>query len=254
MLYPKFKNKYKLKSLFSPDDFLKYSKAWRKGFKPPEGVIFCYSERLLNYILQKHETERIRRFYGEMYLLKETGGKIGIMTRFGIGAPIVASIMDEMIAHGISKFISIGIAGGLQKNLKIGDLVVCEKAIRDEGTSYHYLKPSKYSYASKSTTLRIKTALDSHGVNYHSGTSWTIDAPYRETVAEIKKYRKEGVLTVEMELSALFAVAKYRRVEMGAIVTVSDLLSERKWSPKFHLKKTQVGLETLYEVGLKALL
>jgi len=116
------------------------------------------------------------------------------------------------------------------------------------------LKPSKYAYASKCITLRIETALDSHGVKYYAGTSCTIDAPYRETIAEIRKYRKEGVLTVEMELSALFAVAKYRGVEMGAIVTVSDLLTERKWSPKFHLKKTQVGLETLYEVGLKALL
>jgi uridine phosphorylase len=255
-LYPRFKNKYKHKSLYSPADFLKYHSARGsyKKFKPPEGVIFCYSARLLNYILKNHKTERIRKFYGEMYLLKETKGKIGIMAEFGIGAPVVVTIMDELSAFGIKKFISIGTAGGLQKNLKIGDLVVCEKSIRDEGTSYHYLKHSKYASASKTITSKIKKTLDMHEVKYYSGVSWTIDAPYRETIAELKKYRKEGVLTVEMELSALFALAKYRGVEMGAILTVSDLLSEYGWSPKFHLKKTQIGLETLYRVGLDALL
>ena len=80
----------------------------------------------------------------------------------------------------------------MQKNLKIGDLIVCEKAIRDEGTSHHYLKASKYAYASKKMTERIRKSLDNLGQKYFLGTSWTVDAPYRETVAEAKQYQKEG--------------------------------------------------------------
>ena len=108
--------------------------------------------------------------------------------------------LEELIAFGVKRFISIGTAGTLQKDIKVGDLIVCEKAIRDEGTSYHYLKPSKYAYASKEMTKRIKNALDALEQKYFVGTSWTIDAPYRETVVEARQYQKEGVATVEMKL------------------------------------------------------
>jgi purine-nucleoside phosphorylase len=91
-------------------------------------------------------------------------------------------------------------------------------------------------------------------LKYFVGTSWTIDAPYRETVAEAKQYQKEGVATVDMEASALFAVAKYRKVELGSIFTISDSLAELEWKPKFHLNKTKKGLETLYKVAVDVLL
>ena len=120
--------------------------------------------------------------------------------------------------------------------------MVCEKAIRDEGTSHHYLKHSKYAYASKGMTNKIIISLEKLNQKYFIGTSWTIDAPYRETVAEAKQYQEEGVATVEMEASALFAVAQYRNVELGAIFTISDSLAELQWKPKFHLKKTKKGL------------
>ena len=91
--------------------------------------------------------------------------------------------MEELIAFGVKKFISIGTAGTLQKDITIGSLMVCEKAIRDEGTSHHYLKPSKYAYASKEMTSKIKKSLDKFKQKYFVGTSWTIDAPYREAIA-----------------------------------------------------------------------
>ena len=103
-------------------------------------------------------------------------------------------------------------------------------------------------------TNKIKNSLDKLNQKHFVGTSWTIDAPYRETVAEAKQYQKEGVATVEMEASALFAVAQYRNVELGAIFTISDSLAELEWKPKFHLKKTKTGLEILYKVAVDVLL
>ncbi|HUK81890.1 MAG TPA: nucleoside phosphorylase [Verrucomicrobiae bacterium] len=256
MPFPNFRNKHANDSLFSPADFLEYQRKQGRGerFRPPEGVIFCYQQRLMDYVLDHHKTRRVQGFYGEMYLLKETQSRIAILGRFGIGAPIVVTLLEELIAFGVRRFISVGTAGTLQKSLHVGDLVVCDRAIRDEGTSYHYLKSSKYAYASRDMTDRIRCALGAAGQKYVVGTSWTTDAPYRETVAEARQYQKEGVATVEMEASALFAVAQYRGVEMGAMFTISDSLAELRWAPNFHSTKTRGGLETLYTVALSALL
>ncbi|MGC8940757.1 MAG: nucleoside phosphorylase [Candidatus Nanoarchaeia archaeon] len=242
--------------MFTPTEFMAYQKKRGKypKFKPPIGVIFCYSESLMEYILKNHKTTKVDGFYGEMYLLNETNGKVAIIGKFGIGAPVAVILLEELIAFGVKKFISIGMAGTLQKDIPIGSIVVCEKAIRDEGTSHHYLKHSKYAYASKSMTDKIKKSLKKFKQKYFVGTSWTIDAPYRETVAEAKQYQKEGVATVEMEASALFAVAQYRNVEVGAIFTISDSLAELQWKPKFHLKKIKKNLEILYEVAVDVLL
>jgi uridine phosphorylase len=256
MGFPNLKGKHAEDSMFSPEEFLEYYKKTEKelDFDPPSGVIFCYDSDLIKHIIAKHRPTKIGAFKGELYLIHQGNKTIGVMANFGIGAPIATTILEELIAFGVKKFISIGTAGTLQKKIKIGNLMICEKAIRDEGTSHHYLKGSKYSYASKKTTQKIKKAFDKHNQKYFVGTSWTIDAPYRETVAEAKQYQKEGVAAVEMELAALFAVAQYRKVEMGAVVTISDSLSELKWKPMFHSKKAEKGLEMSYKIAVESLL
>ncbi|MDP3699245.1 MAG: nucleoside phosphorylase [Nanoarchaeota archaeon] len=255
MGFPNLKGKHAGDSMVNPKEFMDYRKKIGKypKYKPLKGVIICYHRSLMEHIITKHKAKDVGGFRG-MHLLPETKNQIGVIGDFGIGAPIAVVQLEELIAFGVKKFISIGSAGTLHKNLKIGDLVVCEKAIRDEGTSHHYIKTGKYAYPSKETTTKIKETLHEKKLKFFSGTSWTIDAPYRETVAEAKQYQKEGVLTVEMEASALFAVAQYRGVELGAIFTISDSLAELKWVPKFHAKKVDKGLETLYQVALNVLL
>lgn len=256
MGFPNLKNKHAKDPMFTPQEAIAYQKKRRKypKFKPPTGAIFCYQCSLMEHILKNYKTTKVEGFYGEMYLLDETEGKIAVISKFGIGAPVVVTLLEELIAFGVKKFISIGTAGTLQKNIKMGSLMVCEKAIRDEGTSHHYLKHSKYAYTSKEMTNKIKESLEEFKQKYFVGTSWTIDAPYRETAAEAKQYQQEGVATVEMEASALFAVAQYRNVELGVIFTISDSLAELEWKPKFHLKKTKKSLEILYRVAIDVLL
>jgi uridine phosphorylase len=256
MGFPNFKNKHSNDSIFSSEDYLDYQRKIGKHnkFELSKGIIFCYSRRLMEYVVKQYKVTKVDSYFGEIYLLNETNNNVGIIGNFGFGAPIVATILEELIAFGVNRFISIGMAGTLQKNLKIGDIIVCEKAIRDEGTSHHYLAPSKYAYASRELTDRIKTVLNTRRQKYSVGTSWTTDAPYRETVAEVKQYQAEGIATVEMEASALFAVAEYQRVQMGAIFTISDSVAELKWVPKFHLKKIGQSLEILCEAAIEALL
>jgi uridine phosphorylase len=255
MAFPNLKNKHLKDSMFTPEEFINYKK--KRGdfpkFKPPLGVIICYDKNLMKHILKNHKTSK-EDFWNKMYLLNETKKEIAVVGNFGIGAPSAVIVLEELIAFGVKKFISIGTAGTLQKNIKIGDLMVCEKSIRDEGASHHYIKNSKYAYASKKMTNGIIKSLRKFKQKYFIGTSWTIDTPYRETVAEAKQYQKEGVATVEMEASALFTVAKYRKVELGAIFTISDSLAELEWKPKFHLKKTKKSLENLFKISIDSLI
>ncbi|MBU1975262.1 MAG: nucleoside phosphorylase [Nanoarchaeota archaeon] len=255
MGFPNYSDKINKKEVYSPLQYISYKKKVRQypEFKPPIGVILCYSRALLDYISKKPKVTKSKGLYSNMFILKTSKGNIAIVGRFGVGAPVAVKRLEELIAYGVRKFVSIGTAGTLQKDIPIGSIIVCEKAIRDEGTSYHYLKRSKYAYASKKLTKKIKNNLEKNNMKYFSGTSWTTDAPYRETIAEVKKYQKEGVSTVDMESSALFAVAKYRKVEIGSILTISDSLANLKWNPKSHSKKTAKSLEILFQVALDTL-
>ena len=256
MPFPNFRNKHLHDSMFSPQDFTAYKKLLGQvpRGRPPEGVIVCYDEKLMKTIVEKNKTKKLGFFVGDFYLVSEKGNKIGIIGNFGIGAPAAVIALEELIALGVKKFITIGSAGTLSRHLKEGDIVLCDRAIRDEGTSSHYIKHSKYSFPSKSITEKIKKLLDESGQKYFMGTSWTIDSPYRETVAEARRYQKEDVLTVEMEASALFAVAGYRKVEMGALFTISDSLAELEWKPKFHTKEFKKSLENVFEIAKKVLM
>jgi purine-nucleoside phosphorylase len=99
----------------------------------------------------------------------------------------------------------------------------------------------------------LTQTMEKRNLPYRLGTSWTIDAPYRETIAEIRHYGREGVLTVEMEASALFAVAACRGVEMGAVFTISDSLAGPEWEPHFASEAVAQGLQALYETAVEGL-
>jgi uridine phosphorylase len=256
MPFPNFRKKHYQDSIVNPKEALDYFQKIFKSanFAPPIAIIFCYSEDLMEEISNQHLVTTIKRpTVGRLSLVNQTKGRVAILGNFGIGAPMAVIRMEEFAALGVKKFITIGTAGTLQKNLQIGDIVVCKKAIRDEGTSYHYLKPSKYAYASEEMTERIKESLEKMGKKYTLGTSWTIDAPYRETVAEAKHYQAEGVLTVEMEAAALFAVGKFRHLEVGALFAVSDSLAELEWVPHLRSPRTMKGLRIIYQVALDVL-
>ena len=137
------------------------------------------------------------------YLLPYEDRWVLAMKAAGYGAPTAVMTLEELIGFGITIFVNLGTAGGLQETMSIGDIVVCERAIRDEGTSYHYLPDAKYAYACPELTAGLHTAIKSKGLPVLTGTSWTTDAPYRETIEEVRLYRAEGVATVEMEAAAL---------------------------------------------------
>lgn len=244
------KGKHKEEALFSPHNFI--ANARKNGEiveTVPKNIIINYDKSLARKII-KSKSARPMIFFGRKNNLFRIGNNIAIFIDFGIGAPATAAYIEELIALGAKNFINIGTAGTLQ-NLPIGSFVVCDKAIRDEGVSHHYFKSGKYSYASKKLTAKLEKTMKKMKLNYRKGTTWTIDAPYRETIAEVKRYKKEGVLTVEMEASAVFAVAKCRGVNAASVFAISDTLGDSEWVPEFH--KIAKSKSKLLDVAIKVL-
>lgn len=257
MSFPNFEGKYAHQAFFTAEEHINHLRSTGRlpTFEVPPGLIFCYNNWLMQHIISTEEdVKQVNFFKGQFYLLKSTGNKVGVCGGFGIGAPAVTTILELMVALGVERFISIGAAGGLQKDLQAGAIVVCDKAIRDEGVSHHYLAPALYSYPSCQLTEQLKQQIGKSGARYYEGGSWTIDAPYRETVEEARHYQAQGILTVEMEASALFAVAEVRQVELAAAFVISDSLADLVWNPQFDTGEVRQGLIRLYEVARACLL
>lgn len=256
MSYPNYKNKHLEIPLFQAKDFLNYQKKIGNlpNIKLPKKAILCYSNSILKYILDNYKTKSVPGFTYSLYIINIKDNPICICGGFGTGAPSSITVLEELIALGIKEFISVGTAGTIQKNINIGDIILCDKAIRDEGTSYHYCKPEKYSYSSEKLNKKIIKELKLLKEKFIIGTSWTTDAPYRETISEVKKYQKENVLTVEMEASALFTVAKIRKVNLSSLLTISDSLAGLKWNPNFSHSLTSDQKIKLVKIAINVLI
>ena len=166
-----------------------------------------------------------------------------------VGAPYAAMLLETLIAWGVEKIIFFGWCGAISHDVKIGDIIIPNGAIIDEGTSKHYhqgddaiSRPS--SYILKNT----KEALTKAGLAFHEGIVWSTDAIYRETSKKVKFYQEKDILAVEMELSALFTVGNFRNVQIGGILVVSDELSTLTWQPGFREQRFKESRKTVVEV------
>ncbi len=150
-----------------------------------------------------------------------------------VGAPYAVMVAETLIAWGARSLMFIGWCGAIDATVAIGDLVLATSAFIDEGTSRHYLPAPRASAASSPLALRVADCCAAAQIDVHAGAVWTTDAPYRETPEQVRDYRRRGALAVEMEVSALYTVAAFRRAEAAALLVVSDDLSSLTWAPGF---------------------
>ncbi len=172
----------------------------------------------------------------------------------GVGAALTCGILEEIISLGCQKFIACGGCGVLNHEIAVGHLIVPTHAIRDEGTSYHYLPPGREVQPHPTAVAAIERVLQAHQIPYILGKTWTTDAPYRETHKKVQLRREEGCLAVEMEAAAFFAVAKFRGVTLGQILYGGDDVSGTgKWDHRGWHKQYQVR-ERLFWLSAEACL
>ena len=252
MPIPNFPDKHKSRPIATPQEHVAYFR--QQGFIPdfpiPESVIFCYEANLLDRITNVESVKQVHGLGGGFYLLTETNNRVAVSGNNGIGAPGVSMLLDICIELGSKRFINVGIAGGLQKTSHIGDVVVCTSAIRDEGVSYHYLEDlSAPALPSENLTAALMQTLTGDGIHYTQGPTWTTDAFFRETLAEIQYYQQEGIVTVEMEAAALFAISAFRSVDMASAFVISDLIGDLVWNPQILAEETHESLFRLYQTA-----
>ena len=161
--------------------------------------------------------------------------RIAVMTP-GFGAPFAAGNLELAIAMGCKKFIAIGSGGVLDASIARNKLIILSSAIRDEGTSFHYIPPSREIEANPMMVKLIQEYLMKTNVEHLLGKTWTTDAFFRETPNKIKRRKAEGAICVEMEASALMAVAQFRKVQLGFIVAAEDDVSGLSWDLRLQKK------------------
>jgi uridine phosphorylase len=159
----------------------------------------------------------------------EVGGEEILVGHAGLGAPLSVGLTEEIIALGARKLIACGSCGVLRPEIAAGHPVVLTAAVRDEGTSYHYLPPSREAYPHPRAVAALEEACRAVGIDYRLGKAWTTDAFYRETPARRAARLAEGCDVVEMEASAFFALAQFRGVIFGQIVYGGDLVVPEGW-------------------------
>jgi uridine phosphorylase len=164
--------------------------------------------------------------------------------------------LEEIIACGALKLFEIGLAGSIQTFLRPGDVIVVTQAIRDEGTSSHYLRKRVKVESHHHLRKDLVRHLDKKRIEHYVGSVWSTDGVYRETRGKFRKFRDAGVLAVNMETSAVFALAKYRNIEVASVQVISDTLTENGWLQAFEhelvTKKTEVVLKAVLEVLSKS--
>ena len=151
-----------------------------------------------------------------------------------VGAAPAAQLMDWLIGNGVQEIITGGCCGALS-NIEENVFLVPFKALRDEGTSYHYMKRSCFVEINKTAMKAIEKIVSKHGFEYHEVITWTTDGFYRETKEKVEYRKQEGCEVVEMECAALAACASLRNAIWGCILFTADTLAdmenydERDW-------------------------
>ncbi|MBI4764207.1 MAG: nucleoside phosphorylase [Deltaproteobacteria bacterium] len=189
------------------------------------------------------DLQRMSRFFGETGSLFFKNNALRVFQLFdsrraiglggpAVGAPQAIMILEKLIALGARRVIFLGWTGGLNPSLSPGDLILPDKAISEEGTSRHY-SDEICSGPSFPLLRDIQKALKAEGLSFKQGPVWTTDAPYRETLDKVKTFQAQGVLGVDMEISAFFTVSAFRGIEAAALLIVSDDLSGLTWRHGF---------------------
>lgn len=164
------------------------------------------------------------------------------------GAPAAVLLLERLYAYGVDKVVALGCCGALEK-LPENVFFVARKALRDEGTSYHYLPPARFVTLDKKTAETLENVLRENHILAESCVTWSTDGFFRETKAKVRARRAEGCRVVDMECAALAACAEYREKVFGQILFTADTLydlshEQRNWGVE--------SRDTALLMGLKA--
>lgn len=216
------------------EGFVKAKKNIRNPINLPKRVVISFFGDAVKKIVEQNNLELAGKIIFEtlevnVYLwINESGEQIGLMHGLA-GGPYAAGQLEKLSAMGVDTIVVCGGCGVLVPNSNVGEIFVPTCALRDEGTSYHYIKPSRFIYLNE----RIKNVgcefLKKNNIPFKEVTTWTTDALYRETVDKIELRKKDGCSVVEMECASFMAVSQFKNMNFFQLLYAGDELSKAKW-------------------------
>jgi uridine phosphorylase len=200
----------------------------------PERAVLCFYSEIVGALPE--EAERIGTLtaaHGRhpIWKLERHGVDIAVVHP-GVGAPLAAAFLEDVIALGANRIVACGGCGVVSPDIPAGAIVIPDSAVRDEGTSFHYAPPSRVIDADPDGVAVASRVLEERGVPFTVGRAWTTDAFYRETREKVRRRRDEGCLVVEMEAAAFFAVARFRGVRFAQLLYGGDDVSGETWDQR----------------------
>jgi uridine phosphorylase len=222
---------YDAPSVFTPESLLREARR-QKGLSSepvPAICVFDPDGDLLDYVRATGRAQRHPAwacYHTQLDTFVHAEIEYGIIGRV-VGASFAVLVAEELFASGCQLLISITSAGQITPVGQPPYFVLIDRALRDEGTSYHYLPPSPFCALRPELDELLRNTWDTGNVQMHRGASWTTDAPFRETEEMIAACRANGILAVEMEAAALYALAQVRQYAIVCFAHVTNQMAQQ---------------------------
>ena len=240
--------------VFLPGNLLEAART-RKGLATtivPEGCLLDFDGELVGQLVSSgRAVEEPDWPCFHTRLFRWRAGKYGYGVIAGtVGAPFAVLVAEELFASGCGALVSISSAGLVSERFTPPFFLLIDRALRDEGTSHHYMPPGRYAEASPAVIAAARRRMAGLGIPIHTGRSWTTDAPFRETESLISRRRREGIISVEMEAAALLAMGKALGKPVVCLAHVTNNMATREEDFE---KGGKTGLEEALKVCEAAL-
>lgn len=227
------------------------------GIGTPAKCVLCFFQEVITRLREEGQLREVGHLHSEIgrHPVYAMGSGSSAVTVFhpGIGAPMAAAFLDELIACGVTRYIVCGGVGVLNKEIAVGHPIILTSAVRDEGASYHYLPPSAEVKPHPAAVQALEDTCHELGIEYSMGKTWTTDGIYRETKGRRNLRMSQDCVVVEMEAAAFFAVAQFREIKLGQIVYGGDLVHPDGWDGRAWHKR-EADRQLLFDLAVKAVM
>jgi uridine phosphorylase len=220
---------YDQPSVFQPENLLREARRQKEITELiiPEICILDPDGDIEEYVIQKHNAKLNKAwacYHTQLFEFEYKGEKVGVIGR-AVGASFAVLLAEQLFASGCKLLLSMTSSGQLIQRMESPYFILIEKSVRDEGTSYHYLAPSQFSFLNSDLKAKLNNAFNDPAIKIFTGSTWTTDAPYRETDEAIEYYKSIGVHAVEMEAAALYAFAQARKKNVICFAHVTNQMA-----------------------------
>ena len=208
--------------------------------------VYLLADDIYDEMIKKDCGEYKYPLGGSLYVLKNNP-KVGFI-KGKMCSPGIATQAEDLVAGGVEEFVHIGLAGGINNNLKVGEIVLTDGAYNDTAVAGLYGFDCDFIETSKSLTDDLQMLMNENKIDAIRGKHWTTDAGYRETWEQVVRYRSKGALCVEMEGVGLFTIAKYRKCSASAIYIITDVIDDEGWHLGWEGKKIAEAIDRITDM------